>query len=75
MAIDRQFTRIPCEECDDGEVICPMCNGCGISKYGPRPDDYGPHMKCLHCGGSGAITCEECDGAGWVEYEEEPEDE
>jgi DnaJ-class molecular chaperone len=40
---------------DDGRKICPECNGIGTSRFSSRPDDYGPHVICLTCRGTGLL--------------------
>lgn len=58
--LDREIKRMEEDEAekvsdDDGSSICPECNGIGTSRLSNRPDDYGPHVICLTCRGTGLL--------------------
>lgn len=57
-----------CEDCGgSGDLMCGSCSGSGVSRFGARPDDYGPHYVCSECDGRGDVECDTCAGCGEVE--------
>ena len=56
--LDREIKRMEedaAEPEEDEKSICPDCNGIGTSRFLNRPDDYGPHVICLTCRGTGLL--------------------
>lgn len=63
-----------CYNCDDGEEVCPECNGTGVDDEG---EDclvcHGGTVSCDVCDGTGTLTCDDCNGGGEVESDDEVE--
>jgi hypothetical protein len=56
--LDREINRMDeeaTEQDEDEKSICPECNGIGTSRFSNRSDDYGPHVICLTCRGTGLL--------------------
>jgi hypothetical protein len=58
--LDREIKRMELGDSDmdddaDEQRVCPECNGIGTSRFSNRPDDYGPHVICLTCRGTGLL--------------------
>jgi hypothetical protein len=54
--LDREIKRMEDDESDveeELEPICPECSGTGTSRLSNRPDDFGPHLICFTCRGTG----------------------
>lgn len=51
--MDEEVEVIDAEEAEAASPICYACNGTGTSRFSYRPDDYGPHLICATCRGTG----------------------
>ena len=55
-----QKTELPCDnpQCQQGKVVCGICNGTGKNQLG---------QVCAACHGSGKVNCSVCGGLGRIE--------